>query len=299
MNPPKLSFGPSSFSLATATATPASTTAAPAAGTSLTTPATTTTTTTNALPTLGTSLLSNTQPAATSTASPLTNPAASTTSTTGTSGTAANDAQANLTFKVLEDYINKWMSDLQEQEKEFLNQATQLNALDKVMIENGEKVVDLNNEIDRLTNEQTRLDHDFDFIFSQQNDLEASIKKLETSIDSMPQIMNSSQQQFSNQSLQRGNSDTSRIELYKLLVELDNQLRGMSGDLKDIIERINATNVNQNDPATQISKILNSQMYQLDWVEKNTDQVKEQINKLGKVLDDRSREGDSIGQRML
>jgi len=33
------------------------------------------------------------------------------------------------------------MSELDSQEKDFLNQATQLNALDKLMIENGDKVV--------------------------------------------------------------------------------------------------------------------------------------------------------------
>lgn len=32
------------------------------------------------------------------------------------------------------------MSDLDAQEKDFLNQATQLNALDKLMVENGDKV---------------------------------------------------------------------------------------------------------------------------------------------------------------
>ena len=50
------------------------------------------------------------------------------------------NANASITYKVLEDYINKWMGDLDEQEKDFLNQATQLNALDKLMMDNGEKV---------------------------------------------------------------------------------------------------------------------------------------------------------------
>ena len=62
------------------------------------------------------------------------------TSTVSTSSTATT-----ITFKILEDYINKWMSELDSQEKDFLNQATQLNALDKLMIENGDKVVILSN----------------------------------------------------------------------------------------------------------------------------------------------------------
>ena len=36
------------------------------------------------------------------------------------------------------------MSELDSQERDFLNQATQLNALDNLMIENGDKVIYLN-----------------------------------------------------------------------------------------------------------------------------------------------------------
>ena len=69
---------------------------------------------------------------------------------TGTLGLSAQPAQpqqpqqpqsqSTLTFRVLEDYLNKWMGELDLQETDFLNQATQLNALDKLMIDNGEKV---------------------------------------------------------------------------------------------------------------------------------------------------------------
>ena len=63
-----------------------------------------------------------------------TTPAATTTTASSSS------TSATITFKLLEDYINKWMSELDTQERDFLNQATQLNALDKLMIENGDKV---------------------------------------------------------------------------------------------------------------------------------------------------------------
>ena len=70
-----------------------------------------------------------------------TTPATTTAATAeATSTTPASLSNPTLTFKVLEDYINKWMNELDSQEKDFLNQATQLNALDKLMIENGDKV---------------------------------------------------------------------------------------------------------------------------------------------------------------
>ena len=92
-------------------------------------------------------------PAATST-SAISTPAASTLATTSTTSSSSSSAAAAATtttqatpqpanaiaFKVVDDYINKWMSELEVHEKDFLNQATQLNALDKLMIDNGEKV---------------------------------------------------------------------------------------------------------------------------------------------------------------
>ena len=208
-----------------------------------------------------------------------------TAATTTTSNTATQPTtNSTLTFKILEDYVNKWMSDLDSQEKDFLNQATQLNALDKLMIENGEKVfiwkredfynscafainfkcyikiVDLSGEVDRLNSEQDQLDQELNFLYSQQTDLEGSIKKLEQSIEGMPTIP-------------QQHCDTSRIEMYKLLIEVDNQLRSQSGDLKDVIKRLNCTNINLNDPVMQINKILNAHMDSLNWIEENTSKV--------------------------
>jgi nuclear pore complex protein Nup62 len=78
-----------------------------------------------------------------------------TAATTTTSNTATQPTtNSTLTFKILEDYVNKWMSDLDSQEKDFLNQATQLNALDKLMIENGEKVFEKEKIFTTVVNSQ-------------------------------------------------------------------------------------------------------------------------------------------------
>jgi nuclear pore complex protein Nup62 len=157
----------------------------------------------------------------------------------------ATTETSTITFKVLEDHINNWMNDLDTQEKEFLNQACQLNALDRMMIDNGEKIVDLNDDVDRLNKEQEKLEQELDFIMTQQNYLEQSIKKLEDGVDKMP-ILTSSQQY---------GSDTDRIQTYQLLIGIDNQLKTMSKDLKQIIDRLNTTNVNLNDPVNGFSLV--------------------------------------------
>ena len=80
--------------------------------------------------------------------------------------------------------------------------------------------------------------------------MEQAIKKLEMGIEQT-------------HLLPQQNSDNSRIEMYKLLIEVDNQLKSTSIDLKDIIKSLNETNVNLNDPVVQISKILNADTFLL------------------------------------
>ena len=45
-----------------------------------------------------------------------------------------------MNYRQLEEEINKWSVELQEQEKIFIQQATQVNAWDRLLIDNGEKV---------------------------------------------------------------------------------------------------------------------------------------------------------------
>jgi len=48
-----------------------------------------------------------------------------------------------MTYKELEEQMNKWAMELEHQEKLFLEQATKVNAWDKVLIKNGEEVNNL------------------------------------------------------------------------------------------------------------------------------------------------------------
>lgn len=43
-----------------------------------------------------------------------------------------------MTYAQLESLINKWSLELEDQERHFLQQATQVNAWDRTLIENGE-----------------------------------------------------------------------------------------------------------------------------------------------------------------
>ncbi|PRD29638.1 UNVERIFIED_CONTAM: Nup62 [Trichonephila clavipes] len=102
--------------------------------------------------------------------------------------TSSGALPATINFRQLEDSINKWKIELEEQEKVFLNQATQVNAWDRLLISNGEKITLLNDAVERVKLDQQRLDLELDFILAQQSELEELLNPLEKSIESTPNI---------------------------------------------------------------------------------------------------------------
>nr|7TBL_k1 Chain k1, NUP62 CCS1 [Homo sapiens]7TBM_k1 Chain k1, NUP62 CCS1 [Homo sapiens] len=82
----------------------------------------------------------------------------------------------------LENLINKWSLELEDQEKHFLQQATQVNAWDRTLMQNGERITTLHREMEKVKLDQKRLDQELDFILSQQKELEDLLTPLEESV---------------------------------------------------------------------------------------------------------------------
>ncbi|XP_055645256.1 nuclear pore glycoprotein p62-like [Toxorhynchites rutilus septentrionalis] len=80
---------------------------------------------------------------------PAAQPAANLTTTTQTTQSSSVSG-TQLNFCQLEEFINKWTLELEEQEKLFTNQATQVNAWDKLLLGNGEKIVALNEAVEKV-----------------------------------------------------------------------------------------------------------------------------------------------------
>lgn len=97
-------------------------------------------------------------------------------------------AGKSTTFSQLEEAINKWNVELEEQERIFLSQATQVNAWDRLLVSNGEKITSLNESVERVKLEQQRLDHELDFIVAQQRELEELLTPLEKSVEASPSL---------------------------------------------------------------------------------------------------------------
>lgn len=196
---------------------------------------------------------------------------------TGTTvSSAPSGTSTSLNFCQLEECINKWTLELEEQEKVFMNQATQVNAWDRLLIGNGEKIVSLNNAVERVKLEQQHLDNELDFILAQQRELEDCLAPLEKELSS------------------DGVSDPEREHIYQMAENMDTQLKQMSEDLKEIIEHLNETNRTQDtsDPIVQIGRILNAHMNSLQWIDQNTALIATHLEQVSKLHDVHRRENE-------
>ncbi|KAJ7310324.1 hypothetical protein JRQ81_007230 [Phrynocephalus forsythii] len=199
---------------------------------------------------------------------------------TSTVATTTVTAPPVMTYAQLESLINKWSLELEDQEKHFLQQATQVNAWDRTLIENGEKITSLHREVEKVKLDQKRLDQELDFILSQQKELEDLLIPLEESV----------KEQSGTIYLQH--ADEEREKTYKLAENIDAQLKRMAQDLKDIIEHLNTSGgpADTSDPLQQICKILNAHMDSLQWIDQNSALLQRKVEEVTKVCESRRKE---------
>uniref|UniRef100_A0A182Y9L8 Nucleoporin NSP1-like C-terminal domain-containing protein n=1 Tax=Anopheles stephensi TaxID=30069 RepID=A0A182Y9L8_ANOST len=226
--------------------------------------------------TLGATTTATTTPAATTNTAATTTGAssglaASLTTNTQTTQSATVAGNQQLKFFQLEEFINKWTLELEEQEKLFTNQATQVNAWDNMLLANGEKIVALNEAVMKVKAEQNAMEQELEFITAQHTELEECIVPLEQELSRIGQI------------------DLERGQTYSMAETLDSQLKQMYEDLKEVIEHLNDANkyTDPNDPLVQIGKILNAHMNSLQWIESSTTGITnrlEEINKMHETL---------------
>ncbi|XP_013974236.1 nuclear pore glycoprotein p62 [Canis lupus baileyi] len=252
--------------------------ASTASTTTSTTTATTTTAATTAATTTTTGFALNLKPLAP--AGITSNAPAAVAAPPGPGAATGASTSPVMTYAQLESLINKWSLELEDQERHFLQQATQVNAWDRTLIENGEKITTLHREVEKVKLDQKRLDQELDFILSQQKELEDLLSPLEESV----------KEQSGTVYLQH--ADEEREKTYKLAENIDAQLKRMAQDLKDIIEHLNTSGgpADTSDPLQQICKILNAHMDSLQWIDQNSALLQRKVEEVTKVCEGRRKE---------
>ncbi|XP_026152293.1 nucleoporin 62 like [Mastacembelus armatus] len=209
-------------------------------------------------------------------------PASGTSTTTAATATTITTTTTPpvMTYAQLEALINKWSLELEDQERHFLQQATQVNAWDRMLVENGEKITALHKEMEKVKLDQRRLNQELDFILSQQKELEDLLCPLEESVKEQ------------SGTIYMQNADEERERTYKLAENVDAQLKRMSQDLKEIIEHLNTSSgpADTSDPLQQICKILNAHMDSLQWIDQNSVLLQRRVEEVSKLCDNQRKE---------
>ena len=196
-----------------------------------------------------------------------------TTLTTAVTSSASDATTGSMSFHALEELINKWRMEMEDQEKTFINQATQVNAWDKILISNADKINELNENVQKVKADQQKLDHELDFITSQQRELTEILTPLEQVLS---QIQPNTQQ----------HSSMHREHTYQLAENIDAQLKRMTEDLKEVIQHMNSNkNPRDEEPLTAVCSILNAHMDSLQWIDQNIMVVQNKLDDVSKNTD--------------
>ncbi|XP_008851201.1 nucleoporin-62 C-terminal-like protein isoform X2 [Nannospalax galili] len=193
-----------------------------------------------------------------------------------------------MTYGHLDGMMNKWNFQLQDQEKHFLYQPNQVGVWNRTLIESGEEITLLHNEVEKVKLDQNRLEQELDYILLQQKELESLLTPLEEFVKEQSGPFN----------LLYVDKEYERI--YKLAENIDAELKRMSQDLKNIIVHLNTLGnpADATEPLQQICKILNAHMDSLQWISQNSGVMQKKVEEITKVFEDYRRKEQECNMKM-
>ncbi|VBB31960.1 unnamed protein product, partial [Acanthocheilonema viteae] len=179
-----------------------------------------------------------------------------------------------ITFAQLEQLINRLTLDVETQQRVFMSQVLELNAFDRVLRENQQKVLDVSEEIKQLEEEKDRFLHAVDFISQQQTELEALVVDLEKALG-LSDWTEMTPIGLPDPGVAT-HADLQRQAMLQLQLQIDAQLKQADDDISDIIEQVKElqrTSVgidDQAETADQIAQILRRQLDALQWIDEQS-----------------------------
>ena len=204
-------------------------------------------------------------------------------STSGLGGQTQTPAK-KYTYRQLEDLINNWVMELDEQQKVFLSQAKLVNAWDLALLENEDSIISLHDDVSKAKTDQDRLDHDLNSILNQQAELEEMLTPLESYLSSQP--LHASTQ----------HADQERNKTYTMSEKIDANMKDMMQNLREVLDRINSinsANSDRNNPISQITSILNMHMDSLLSIDDRSGTLQQKLDELSRKLDSKKQDQEA------
>ncbi|KUI67889.1 Nucleoporin nsp1 [Cytospora mali] len=179
--------------------------------------------------------------------------------------------------KTMDEIITRWATDLQKYQKEFKDQATKVAAWDRLLVENGEKIQKLYLQTHDAEKASNEIDRQLQAVESHQSELESFLDRYEKEVDDLytKQVGGSDQ---------LGGPDQERERTYKVAENLTDRLDEMGKDLGKMITEINdisgslSKGNKPDDPLSQIVRVLNGHLQQLQWVDTNAAALQAKVN---------------------
>ncbi|KER20849.1 hypothetical protein T265_10694 [Opisthorchis viverrini] len=206
-----------------------------------------------------------------------------------TTSVASVTKPSTLTFHQLEELVNKWAHELEDQERYFMDEAERISQWDQALMSNGEKITTLYEKVDACKQEQAQLEQELDFIDGHQKELEKLLETLERTAEELPpgQL----------------HSDFERESIFQLATNVDLELGQLLSDLREMADQVNSATSKVSGGAAlarnthdvkakdgglskilggagqpeegigamhQVTRILNCHMHSLNWIHQNT-----------------------------
>lgn len=176
--------------------------------------------------------------------------------------------------KSFEDIIAKWTSALSKSVDRFKEQAAETAKWDQILVDNGEKITEIYNEVTVAEQAQTRIDDVLTYVSRQQDDIDAMLSQVES------QISPSNSTGFVLENLQP--IDKERYEAYSLAEQLNNKVDQLQDSLGSIIDEMNeltreSHQVKESDPVSQIVKILNAHLGSLQFIDESANELHKKL----------------------
>eukprot|EP01139_Manchomonas_bermudensis_P021691 Amastigsp_a684104_22.p1 type:complete len:207 gc:universal Amastigsp_a684104_22:655-35(-) len=174
---------------------------------------------------------------------------------------AAASAHPDLDNQLLKTLIEDFARELADAMDKFTKQSNQIIAWDRQIVANGDRIVRLNNDVQRVLRAQTSLDESLSFVASQQEGMHQELEDLRRSVDQL------CSQSAGNMGTQQ---DLEREALYSMAESLNTELTHMTEDLRSVIDGINAEHavaVTDENAISDVSQILDAHLDSLRWIE--------------------------------
>ncbi|CAJ0591451.1 unnamed protein product [Cylicocyclus nassatus] len=205
---------------------------------------------------------------------------------------AALTADTEISFADLSAITQKMTMDLAADERSFLNCLLELNAYDRQLWENMQRITDVESKLVTLEQKQDKMMYDISSINEEQKALDAVVTALEKDLG-LPDWTDQNHS-LPVDALAATPGDVKRQQLLHLLISVDSQIKEADSDLQEIIDQVSSLHKTKSAMSNtkkytedQVAQILKNQMETLIYIDKKTGELDAKVDEFKDVMDGR------------